>query len=511
MKSPIDRSRLLAPRPVGHRLAAASVAASVAAVLALQPLGAEERVAARLTTEVPAVDETNIKWVNDPSWEIVDGTRGFEFIPVVDIEVTDLRFYDHDGDGFVQSHPVHLFETASRTVLASATVDGDDPLDPETNYRYERLDPPLLLKAGTFYAVAGEATGPDFDPFLQPFHVRGSVAIDPLITFIGDRGTPFSGDPSDPVFPSLLPFTGQPDMIELGANFSFRPVSDRTYLGVVEEHATPANAVSFPLPQPLSPYPSSSLLKLTGFEFIPRTDIWVTALGFYDHLGDGLLGSHPIGIYDASSRELLTSETVATCSALDPASHFRFADLASPIRLLAGRSYSIVGVVPLSGPSYGGGLLLDPIPQATDAVLDANLTFSSIDDAYIPHGYGTLRYPDLSRLSYEDASAPLPFWFGDGTTRDFSRVYQAVNFRFVTVHPDTPAVTSVSVDRGSRSISIEWTGRTGRTYAVERSRNLVDWEVVATGLPGTEDSAFVRDDFPASLPPRAYYRVRLLE
>lgn len=270
------------------RLATASLLCAVV----LPALAGEEQLAIELTKWVPAVN-TNL----------VNGTDGFEFIPNENLLVAELRWYDHNGDGLLHSHPVGIFETSSRTLLASATIDSSDPLDPETNFRFERLGTPLLLRAGVSYTVSGNGAGPNFDHYLRCERAPGSVAVDPLLRFVRYRSLRISGRETDPVFPSFQHGTS-PDSIWLGANFSFLPV-------------------------------------------------------------------------------------------------------------------------------------------------------------------------------------PPP--------------------------PSAPRVSSVGVDPVASSVTIRWTSQTGATYAVERSENLLDWEVVANEVPGASSYSLYRDESLAALPPQLYYRVRLLE
>lgn len=122
-------------------------------------------------------------------------------------------------------------------------------------------------------------------------------------------------------------------------------------------------AASFSLPQ--TPCCSNLVSGVDGFDFTPRTDIVVTALGWYDHGGDGLNNPHPVGIYLTSTQQLVApAVTVTSASPLDTATSFRFASIA-PLTLSAGVTYTIVGFG--AGPNWDpyvtdpiGGVSFDP-------------------------------------------------------------------------------------------------------------------------------------------------------
>ncbi|MCW3098115.1 MAG: hypothetical protein JWL77_3733 [Chthonomonadaceae bacterium] len=110
------------------------------------------------------------------------------------------------------------------------------------------------------------------------------------------------------------------------------------------------NAASFSLPQ--APTQINLVNGLDGFDFTPSADLTVTALGWYDHNGDGLIHVHPVGIYTTSTQTLAApSAVVTTSSALDALIDFRFTSV-TPFTLTAGTTYTLVG--------YGEGPDFDP-------------------------------------------------------------------------------------------------------------------------------------------------------
>ena len=83
-----------------------------------------------------------------------------------------------------------------------------------------------------------------------------------------------------------------------------------------------------------------------GFKFIPDTDIFVNALGYYDNNGDGLAYSCAVGIFDAAGT-LLTSTIVASGTTAPLTDEFRYTDISS-LQLKAGQTYTAGGIA--SGP-----------------------------------------------------------------------------------------------------------------------------------------------------------------
>lgn len=76
-----------------------------------------------------------------------------------------------------------------------------------------------------------------------------------------------------------------------------------------------------------------------GFQFTANQGLTVTALGLFDSGQDGLVDSHPIGIFN-SSGTLLTSTTLASGTANPLVNQFRYAGVA-PLTLAAGQNYFI--------------------------------------------------------------------------------------------------------------------------------------------------------------------------
>ena len=78
-----------------------------------------------------------------------------------------------------------------------------------------------------------------------------------------------------------------------------------------------------------------------GLEFVPWVDIEVTALGYYDEGGDGLVNEHTVGIFEKSNRQLV-SDTVTVDGGSTLEGAFRYEEI-TPVVLKGGTSYVMAG------------------------------------------------------------------------------------------------------------------------------------------------------------------------
>lgn len=78
-----------------------------------------------------------------------------------------------------------------------------------------------------------------------------------------------------------------------------------------------------------------------GWRFRAQHDIIVTDLGFYDDSQNGLTQSHPVGIFDAETKQLVVSTTVTPADPLTGS--FRYHAI-TPVTLTGGRDYYAMAV-----------------------------------------------------------------------------------------------------------------------------------------------------------------------
>jgi hypothetical protein len=89
-------------------------------------------------------------------------TYGFQFTPVVEVEVDSLGFIDQGQDGLSAGHQVGIW-TAGGSLLASATVTTADstlegPVVEGAQFRFTSIAP-LVLYAGTTYVLGASIEG----------------------------------------------------------------------------------------------------------------------------------------------------------------------------------------------------------------------------------------------------------------------------------------------------------------------------------------------------------------
>lgn len=110
-----------------------------------------------------------------------NNTLGFDFVvgdnPVL---VSDLGLFDVSGDGFINSHPVGLWD-ASGNLLASVTLGAGTSAPLSDQFRYGHLASAVMLSAGTRHVLGGGYKGADEDHLIVNFH--GDQALyDPAVT-----------------------------------------------------------------------------------------------------------------------------------------------------------------------------------------------------------------------------------------------------------------------------------------------------------------------------------------
>jgi hypothetical protein len=85
--------------------------------------------------------------------DISKSSIGFLFTPNTNVTVTELGYYDHNGDGLAIDHPVALFN-AGGTRLVETTVRAGTVDTLRGKFRYRSITP-TNLTAGTAYVLAG--------------------------------------------------------------------------------------------------------------------------------------------------------------------------------------------------------------------------------------------------------------------------------------------------------------------------------------------------------------------
>jgi uncharacterized repeat protein (TIGR01451 family) len=245
-----------------------------------------------------------------------DMTLGWEFQANDNLIITELGFFDVDGDGILANHDVGIWTTAG-TLLGFVTI--TPASSSEGGYFYEELGVPIVLTSGASYRIAAHVLGDGF------VYGGDNIVTESNIIF----GPTYRG------FPGFTFPTWNDGRQYLTANFK---VLDLGTPALTTFNATGTNT-------------STSADMTLGWEFQANSDICVTSLGFFDVGADGLLASHQVGLW-TSGGTLLGSVIVTPGSALDDG--FYYEVLASQIILTAGNTYRVAAHVLGDGFVYGG-------------------------------------------------------------------------------------------------------------------------------------------------------------
>jgi hypothetical protein len=128
--------------------------------------------------------------------------------------------------------------------------------------------------------------------------------------------------------------------------------------------------------------------------------------------------------------------------------------------------------------------------------------------------------PSILSVVTGDVSFPISFNTGGGVMVSFGNVADlqaslaatiSITYLYQPVAGGTPksiTVTGVLRDAAAEKVTVEWTSSADKSYSVDASANLVDWEIIAPVVPGVSGTTAHTDTaVPASVP-RRFYRIR---
>ncbi len=217
-------------------------------------------------------------------------------------------------------------------------------------------------------------------------------------------------------------------------------------LGLAQvERATGEVFATFAAPEVFD-YPYEQETVGTLFQ-VGDESIWVTHLGIWDQDEDGLTASYRVGVFSATTSLLLFDAVVPSGTAAPLVSGTRWVEV-SPFLLESGLEYVVATYRPVAADVF-------PHVYTDEAVFGSAVT--PLEDVYeISAG---LIYP----TGIEECDAIL-----------------GPSFQYALQDPTTAPLMfrPPGVEPGRRVLTIR--GTLGATYAVERSSDLVNWEVIAT-------------------------------
>ena len=229
-----------------------------------------------------------------------------------------------------------------------------------------------------------------------------------------------------------------------------------------------------------------------GWSFSVGAVSELTALGIYDHDGDGIEDAHPVGIWTAAGA-LLAQATVPVGTAGTLVGSYRYVTLASPLTLSAGQTY-VVGayfgpVSNICGSACGDVSLF----RGTETY-DPRITFLQSRQNRSINGGGPLAFPDIDAGVSEgffgpnfllvSPSADLSITKIDGVTTATPGLTTTYTLTAANAGPDTATTASVTDNFPAACASVNYTsvaagGATGNTVG-PASGNLND---TALNLP----------------------------
>jgi len=119
----------------------------------------------------------------------------------------------------------------------------------------------------------------------------------------------------------------------------------------------------------------------SGWSFNVSEGITVVSLGYYDHLMDGFVDSHQVGLWrvaaDRNSATLLASTTLSSGSGAELDGSFRYNDV-TPFALTPGESYIIAGVLGVGT----GQAEFDYTVRPTAAGWTSTVGITNVDNAF---------------------------------------------------------------------------------------------------------------------------------
>ena len=126
----------------------------------------------------PAVSWTEL--LHSETWPLV--TLGYSFtvgnIPVV---VTDLGYYDENGDGLQKDHLVGIWDNSGNLLGSTTVLAGNKNLDGK--YRYQSLSKSIILETNTTYVIGGQA---NYEAVGRSGIIKG-LEINPLLSSLGTK------------------------------------------------------------------------------------------------------------------------------------------------------------------------------------------------------------------------------------------------------------------------------------------------------------------------------------
>jgi hypothetical protein len=256
------------------------------------------------------------------------------------------------GDGTFAASQVGIWNAAG-TLLGSVNIKANTGSPIINGFRYERLASPITLLAGQTYTI-GAQKGGGVDYFSDGgstanyaaslgasglvARFNGSVTFAKPVSAGGLDGGRWSGGNATLVDTSYAPST-YPLLSWAGSGTTLSQRND--FAGTVGYQVT------------------------TG-----ANPVAIKSLGFFDYNRDGLAAAHRVGVWDATTGQLVAQATVPSGTAGDLKEFTRYVDLGTAVNLLPNHAYYVGAEVTVGGDIWYNNVAAMPFEPSSIAWLD---------------------------------------------------------------------------------------------------------------------------------------------
>ena len=132
-----------------------------------------------------------------------------------------------------------------------------------------------------------------------------------------------------------------------------------------------------------------------GFDFSTTSPITISSLGYFDHLQDGFLTPHEVGIYDASGT-LLTSTLLSAGIGDTLDGKFRYKEIV-PFVLPAGQTFTLAATTYGEQDAWAYGYRQGSRNHLADFTTSPDITISNNATRYLYQDDNILRFPTFAQ------------------------------------------------------------------------------------------------------------------
>ena len=146
-----------------------------------------------------------------------------------------------------------------------------------------------------------------------------------------------------------------------------------------------------------------------GFQFRTQTDIRVTALGAFDHLGDGFIDAHAVGIWTVGNESPLITATIPAGAGSSLVGAFRYADIAG-FTLTANTDYIVAASAFYGsvGDLYASLILANQFYASPGITFEGSRGAAEAPGLNYPTGFREPLSPTTFGANFQFATIPEP-------------------------------------------------------------------------------------------------------